>query len=99
MKWLVLVLALSACNTGLQVRDYSQQCAVDADCVVVFVGDPCTGCGCSNDAISTSSKAKYDADARAYASFCSPFRPQCLADCIATRAVCQAGRCALSTSP
>ncbi|MBM4779017.1 MAG: hypothetical protein GQE15_15030 [Archangiaceae bacterium] len=99
MKWLGLLLLLAACNTGLHRVDYTDTCNVDSDCVAVFMGDPCNGCSCTNDAISTSSKAKYDADARAYASFCSPFRPQCLADCVAARAVCQAGRCALSTSP
>jgi hypothetical protein len=99
VKWFALLLTISACNTGLHAVDYSKQCSVDADCVSVFMGDPCNGCGCDNDAISTSSKSKYDADARAYTAFCSPLRPRCVADCIATRAVCSAGSCTLATSP
>ena len=91
---LALVLA-GSCGRDLTVTDYSTTCTVDADCTPVFVGDPCTGCSCSNASINVSSRAKYDADAAAQARLCSPLRPQCLADCVQPVVVCLAGRCAL----
>lgn len=98
---LSIILALvfaSSCGRALSVTDYSTTCTVDADCTPVFVGDPCTGCSCSNASINVSSRAKYDADAAAQARLCSPLRPQCLADCAQAVVVCLPGGCALKAS-
>ncbi|MCA2982085.1 MAG: hypothetical protein INH41_05315 [Myxococcaceae bacterium] len=69
-----------------------------ADCAVVFSGDLC-GCVCPNDAINVSDKLRYDADARAGTARCAPTRAQCVADCIAMTASCQAGRCVAVPTP
>ncbi|MBL8923474.1 MAG: hypothetical protein JNJ54_31765 [Myxococcaceae bacterium] len=97
MSWpvrLAVVLAASCGPVGLQASNYSQQCSVSSDCTAIFSGDPC-GCACPNEAINVADKARYDADARAATARCSPFRAQCLADCINQTPVCQAGRCVL----
>ena len=98
MRLLVLLVAMglaSSCGRGLSVTDYSTTCAVDADCTPVFVGDPCTGCSCSNASISVSSRVKYEADAAAQSRLCSPLRPRCLADCSQAAVVCLPTGCAL----
>ena len=91
---LVASLVVMACDTTLEAKDYSKACAVDAECVAVYVGPGCQVCGgCANDAINVSSKAKYDADARAVASACPPRvgpTPLCAA-CEQPVAVCTAG--------
>jgi hypothetical protein len=47
----------------LEAANYSQACAVDADCMPIFQGDACTqGCTCPSAAISSSSFAQYTAD-------------------------------------
>ncbi|MDP1920304.1 MAG: hypothetical protein Q8L14_28930 [Myxococcales bacterium] len=90
-------LAVMACDTTLEAKDYSKTCSADADCVAVFIGAGCQVCGgCSNDAINVSSKAKYDADAKAVASACPPRlgpQPAC-APCRQPSAVCSGGTCA-----
>ena len=98
MKELLLCIALmvaSSCGRALTATDYSTKCAVDADCVPVFIGDPCTGCSCSNASINVSARAKYDADAAAQSGLCSPLRPQCLADCAQAAVVCLPTGCAI----
>ena len=37
--------------SGLDPADYDQSCTVDADCVLVHAGSPCTCNTCANDAI------------------------------------------------
>jgi len=89
-------LAVMACDTTLEAKDYSKICAADADCVAVYIGPGCQVCGgCTNDGINVSSKAKYDADAKAVANACGPRlgpQPAC-APCIQPTAVCTAGTC------
>lgn len=95
----VASLAVLACDTTLDAKDYSKTCSVDADCVAVYLGPGCQVCGCTNDAINVSSKAKYDADAKAVASACPPRvgpTPLCAA-CEQPVAVCTAGSCTRKT--
>jgi len=95
-------LSLAACGTPtLEVKDYSKACTVEADCVAVYIGPLCQTCGgCPNEAISQSSKAKYDADAAAAARSCPPNlnRAVCAA-CRLPEVACTAGACALRPLP
>ena len=92
----VASLAVMACDTTLEAKDYSKTCSVDADCVAVYIGPGCQVCGgCANDAINVASKAKYDADAKAVANACPPRlgpQPAC-APCLEPLAVCTVGSC------
>lgn len=99
MKRFLLAVLLSGCGGGLHASSYSQTCSVASDCVAVFSGDLCNGCGCPNEAINVSDQRRYEADARAYTALCSPLRPRCLADCIQVFPACSAGRCTLAQSP
>lgn len=97
---LIAVLACSACNTALELKDYAQSCSIDADCVAVYVGQVCNTCGgCANAAINQASKAKYDADARAVSANCPPRLGGpvvcAAAACVQPRVVCTAGTCEL----
>lgn len=97
------LVALTACNTTLELKNYSQACSQASDCVAVYVGALCQVCGgCANNAIAVSDKAKYDADAKAISQACPPrFGPQpacaaaaCLqpvVDCVNAQCTLKAG--------
>lgn len=59
------VLALASCKRSpVAASDYDQQCDVDADCVVVKVGDTCNRNQCTPGAISATEQERYSDDER-----------------------------------
>ncbi|MBL8941288.1 MAG: hypothetical protein JNM69_42475 [Archangium sp.] len=61
---LVMVLLLTGCSTSISGKSYDQTCAIDSDCVVVFEGDFCGGCGpiSSATAINVVDAARFQRD-------------------------------------
>ncbi len=102
--FLLGLFAFSACNTTLEVKNYSQSCTQATDCVAVYIGALCQVCGgCANNAINVADKAKYDADAKTIAQGCPPrFGPQpacAAAACLQPVVDCVNGTCTLKGSP
>jgi hypothetical protein len=93
----LLVLVLAACgSTVVSEQGLSKACAADADCVAVFLGDQCSNCTCSNDAIAVGSQAAFEREASDARSRCGPL-PALACKCPASSAHCSAGACALTT--
>jgi hypothetical protein len=91
-------LALPGCpgNTTLDASRYQTTCVVDSDCVAVFMGDICSACTCHNDAISTSSRGRYNGDVGGIAPWCPQNFSTCGA-CPTVTAGCDAGQCQVVT--
>jgi hypothetical protein len=79
-----------ACTNDVEASDYAQDCNVDADCVVVLVGDVCD-CDCADDAINRRDESKYDKDRGSCSGGCTP-APECV-PCPSRAARCISGRC------
>jgi hypothetical protein len=89
------LLALTACGDHtLSISDYNKSCTANDQCIDVFIGEACSSCRCSNDAINISDRAAYQEDLDAAAS-CRLGLPACAADCISKVPVCQQGTCVL----
>lgn len=69
---LPLILLVAGCDKGISSEGFDQSCALDKDCVAVFLGDLCANphCSCPNDAINTSSLNSYTAEAEAKLAAC-----------------------------
>ena len=90
---------LSACNTGIDAKNYKKTCTTDATCATVFSGDSCANCQCTNAAISTTETARYTSDWSTLHSYCpKSFQPnavQC-SPCENRPAVCLDGTCVIA---
>jgi hypothetical protein len=98
MRQLFMVASLVALGCGgtfIDAKTYSQKCTQDADCAPAYVGDACAVCTCSNAAIATSSKAKYDADVAAMRARCGPQPAVACGPCNTVTAKCSNGTCGL----
>lgn len=103
--WLIaltcaVVATLGACSDSmLSLDDYDTSCAVDGDCVAVFIGDVCPcGGGCANAAINQRDHEQYREDrADAYDS-CSEQLDCMPGPCPPARAYCAAGQCDIDTA-
>ena len=85
----------------LQATSYVQTCAIDTDCILATVGDPCVACACPGTAIRASESERYAADVRALSSLCAPPKgePMCM-PCAAAKAVCNASKvCEIAAEP
>lgn len=92
----LLVLLLAACgSTVVSDHGLSRSCAVDADCVGVFLGDQCAACTCPNDAISVSSQATFESEAATARSRCGP-RPALACQCPRFSVSCADAGCLLA---
>ena len=60
-------LSAASCATAIDADTYDRTCEVDADCVVVAVGDACNleRCNCLNSAISILDQERFIADSEA----------------------------------
>jgi hypothetical protein len=70
--FLVLVLTIMGCgdetptttnpppDTNMTTEGYDKTCAMDTDCVLVFIGNVC-GCACTQEAIATGEASRYSA--------------------------------------
>jgi hypothetical protein len=93
MRRLLLLVLVTACgSTVITDQGLSRVCAVDADCVAVFLGDACSVCDCANTAIAKTSKGLYDKELAAARLWCGP-RPAIACECIGFTALCDAGTC------
>lgn len=98
---LTLALALTACEpvkVTLESSGYATTCTAATDCTPVYFGQLCGPCGaCPNAAISTSERARYDAELKRQSDTCPPRtgpQPACAA-CLQPVTVCDAGTCQL----
>jgi hypothetical protein len=76
-------------STSTFATSYGANCASDADCALVTLGDTCQPCSCPNAAIANTSLSTYQEDFRRLRSLCTTSNsgPVCAA-CIAPKAVC-----------
>jgi len=90
-----LLMLVAGCGSTVMTTDeYDKSCAVDADCVVVLVGDMCE-CGCDEGVISASEQGRYAAEEVEKRDNC--FNALMCGACLSTgRGVCQQGTCVLA---
>jgi hypothetical protein len=89
----------ASCATSIDADTYDRTCEVDADCVVVAVGDACNleRCSCPNSAISIVDQERFIADSEALVCL-DPLvglGPECL--CADVLPSCDAGTCSFIT--
>ncbi len=87
-----LGLVVVGCSTSIDTADYDTSCTTAIDCVTVPVGDMCD-CSCDQGAINRNSVNAYNDD-RVRIGGCSRLCGACPA---LRPAVCNAGKCAVST--
>jgi hypothetical protein len=89
---------MSACSDStLSIDDYDTSCAVDDDCVAVFIGDVCPcGGGCANAAINKRDQEQYREDYQDAYDSCSEQMECMMAPCEPWRAYCPAGQCEIT---
>src|SRR5262249_13562705 len=91
---LALLASVACADHSLAATDYKRKCTMDPECIDVFIGDACSTCRCSNDAINVSDQARYQKDLDAAAN-CGPEAPVCNIACMFKPPVCQDGTCVL----
>lgn len=95
----LLAFALGACSPTITLRaeDYDRTCAVDADCVLVQVGEVCNSdgmvCGCNFGAVSEKGREQHRRDFEQ--TWCSVERKQCAPCPPGPVPYCDEGTCAL----
>jgi hypothetical protein len=93
---LLLASALSCGSTTVTGKDIATSCAVDVDCVAVFLGDVCGKCTCPTTGISRASKSTYDAEYAAAVKGCSG-GPVNTCACVEVSAKCASGTCTIAS--